>query len=714
MKTTAMTMFDLKRIPSGLSRRNFLKRLGGGVTIAITVGGYATIQGCTTSDASDKENFNAYLRIKEDGRVDCLVGKIEMGQSVYTSLKQLLAEELDVALESVDIILGDTKLCPFDAGTWGSLSIRSFGPDLRAGGAEGRAVLLELASEALKVSKDNLVVSDGIISVKNDKSKKISYAELAKGKQIVKTISKTPPLKKASEFKVLGKSVKRHDATWKVTGEAKFSADIQLPGMLYASIVRPPDHKAKMVSVDTSAAENIPGVLVVNEGGLVAALHKDPEIAGNAKYEIKVKWDYPKSEVNEETVFDHLQKTGTKEKVVEENGKASSNPKEDQIVVEERYLDGYKAHAPIEPHTATAMMEGDELVMWASSQTPFGSKRDIAKELGMPEEKVHLKEIFIGGGFGGKIYNPQAIEAAKLAKITGKPIQLAYTRREEFFYDYYRPAAVVKTKSIVKNSGEIQSWNYDVYYAGARGAHFFYESPNKLVRSLGDADDGEKGHFFKTGAWRAPANNTNTFARESHIETMASQLGMDPLEFRLKNLKNDQMIRTLKLAADKFGWEPIKGPSGKGWGIACGFDAGTWVALIVEVGVDKSTGHVQVKRCVCAQDMGLVVNPHGASIQTEGGITMGLGYALSEDLEFEGGKINSRNFDTYHITTFSMTPKIETYFIDDPEAAPQGGGEPAIICTGGAVANAIYDACGARMIRMPMIPERVLAALAKV
>lgn len=714
MKTTEEIMINSKRIPSGLSRRNFLKRLGGGVTVAFTIGGYAAIQGCTTSETGESELYNAYLRIKEDGRVDCLVGKIEMGQSAYTSLKQLLAEELDVALESVDIIMGDTDLCPYDAGTWGSLSIRSFGPDLRAGGAEGRAVLLEMAAKTLKVSKENLTVSDGIVSVKNDTTLKISYAELVKGKQVLRTISEDTPIKRPSEFKIIGKSVKRHDAESKVTGEAKFSADILLPGMLYASIVRPPDHRAKLVSVDTADANNIPGVLIVNEGGIVAALHKDPEIAQQAQGKINAKWDFAQSDVNDETIFDHLEKTGTKEKIVEENGDTSSSIGDDEITIEERYLDGYKAHATIEPHVATAMMEGDKLVMWASSQTPFGSKRDIAEELDMPEENVHLKEIFLGGGFGGKIYNPQVIETAKLAKITGKPVQLAYTRKEEFFYDYFRPAAVVKAKSIAKQTGEIQLWDCDVYYAGARGSQFFYETPNKKVRTLSDDKTGEKGHFFPTGAWRAPANNTNTFARESHIETMASKIGMDPIEFRLKNLKDEHMIRTLKLAADKFGWKPIKGPSGNGWGVACGFDAGTWVALIVEVDVNKATGHVQVKKCVCAQDMGLVVNPHGAAIQAEGGITMGLGYALSEDIEFEGGKINSRNFDTYHITTFSMTPKIDIFYIDDPEAAPQGGGEPAIVCTGGAVGNAIFDACGARVTRMPMTPERVLAAIRKV
>ncbi len=709
-----MPGFDESRIPSGLNRRSFLKKLGGGVTVAVTLSGASSIlQSCAPEKTGEAGSFNAYLRVKEDGRVDFLVGKIEMGQSVRTSLKQLIAEELDVALESVDIIMGDTALCPFDEGTWGSMSIRINGQEFRAAGAEARAALLQLASKSLKSNVEDLQVSDGVVTLRNDASKSITYAELAKGQKIITTLSEKPALKKASEYKVMGKSVKRQDALIKVTGEAKFSADIQLPGMLYASILRPPDHRAKLINVDTSAAAQIAGVEIVNQDGIVAALHPDPEISANALAEIKAEWDVPSSELNHETIFDHLLKTGTKANVVEEAGTKELVEGEDIVTFESSYFDGYKAHASIETHTATAVMEGDTLVMWASSQTPFGSRRDLAAQLGMPEDKVHLKEIFLGGGFGGKIYNPQVIEAGKIAKITGKPIQLAYTRREEFFQDYFRPAAVMKIASATTNSGEIKNWNYDVFYAGDRGSSFFYETPNKLVRSLEDSDGGEKGLLFNTGAWRAPANNSNTFARESHIEQMAAKIGMDPIEFRLKNLKNEQMIRTLKLAAEKFGWQPIKGPSGKGWGVACGFDAGTWVATIAEVSVDKKTGKVQVLRIVCAQDMGLVVNPHGAAIQAEGGLTMGLGYALTEDIEFEGTAVNSRNFDNYKITTFSMTPKIEFFTIDDPEAAPQGGGEPAIITAGGAVANAIFDACGARMDRMPMTPERVLKALAK-
>jgi CO/xanthine dehydrogenase Mo-binding subunit len=220
---------------------------------------------------------------------------------------------------------------------------------------------------------------------------------------------------------------------------------------------------------------------------------------------------------------------------------------------------------------------------------------------------------------------------------------------------------------------------------------------------------GGRAHPFGTGAWRAPANNTNTFARESQIDIMAAKAGMDPVEFRLKNLKNGQVIRILKAAADRFGWTPAKGPSGRGYGVACGTDSGTWVALMAEVEVDKN-GHVQVKRVVCAQDMGLVVNPQGATLQVEGCVTMGLGYALAEEIRFKGGEILDSNFDTYEITRFSWTPEIETVLIES-DASPQGGGEPAIICMGGVVANAIFDATGARLYQLPMTPERIKEAM---
>jgi nicotinate dehydrogenase subunit B len=359
-------------------------------------------------------------------------------------------------------------------------------------------------------------------------------------------------------------------------------------------------------------------------------------------------------------------------------------------------------------------IEGDKVTVWASTQTPFGAKQEVAKELGIPPENVRVMPPFLGGGFGGKSRNLQVAEAARLAKLSGKPVQVAWTRNEEFFYDSFRPAAVVKIRSGVTDKGGISFWNYEVFFAGDRGAQQFYNVPNHSTISHGGGfGGGPTAHPFATGAWRAPANNTNTFARESQIDIMAAKAGMDPLEFRLQNLTDKKMQRVLKAVAEKFGWKPGKAPSGRGCGIACGIDAGTYVATMAEVEVDKTSGNVKVKRIVCAQDMGLVINPEGAAIQMEGCLTMGLGYALKEHIRFKNGEIFDVNFDTYEIPQFAWLPKIETVIIDNKDADPQGGGEPAIITVGAVVANAIYDAVGARLFQLPLTPERIQEALQK-
>jgi CO/xanthine dehydrogenase Mo-binding subunit len=321
---------------------------------------------------------------------------------------------------------------------------------------------------------------------------------------------------------------------------------------------------------------------------------------------------------------------------------------------------------------------------------------------------------FVGGGFGGKSTNHQAIEAARLAQHTRKPVQVFWSREEEFFYDTFRPAAVVTIRSGLDDSGRLSLWDYNVMFAGRRASEQFYDIQHHRTQVSNSSWVAPPGvHPFATGAWRAPAANTNTFARESQIDIMASMAGVDPLDFRLSHLSDDRMKGVLRAAADRFGWTPGKAPSGRGYGIACGVDADTAVATMAEVDVDEQTGHVQVKRMVCAQDMGLVINPEGASMQIEGCLMMGLGYALSEELHFDGGKIHDVNFGTYQLPQFSWLPEIETVLVDSGDLVPHGGGEPAIITVGAVIANAIFDASGARLFRSPMTPERVLEAVQK-
>jgi CO/xanthine dehydrogenase Mo-binding subunit len=303
------------------------------------------------------------------------------------------------------------------------------------------------------------------------------------------------------------------------------------------------------------------------------------------------------------------------------------------------------------------------------------------------------------------------VEAARLAKVTGRPVLLTWSRKEEFFYDTFRPAAVVKIRSGVDGANQITSWSYDVYFAGPRGAEQIYAMPHHRELSHGHYTGIPGAHPFSTGPWRAPGANFNAFARESHIDTMAFKVGLDPLEFRLKNVNDKRMLRVLSMVAERFGWRRGTAPSGRGFGMACAVDAGAYVAAMGEVDVDKATGRVQVKRMVCVQDMGVIINPEGATTQMEGSLMMGLGQALTEEIHFKGGQILETNFDTYEIPRFSWLPKIETVLVENPEVPPQGGGEPPIVIVAALIGNAIFDKTGARLFELPMTSDRVKEAL---
>jgi len=333
----------------------------------------------------------------------------------------------------------------------------------------------------------------------------------------------------------------------------------------------------------------------------------------------------------------------------------------------------------------------------------------------VPAENVRVITPFVGGGFGGKTHNGQIVEAARLSKLAGKPVQVAWTRAEEFLFDNYRPASIIKIKSGLDDQNRIVYWHFENFYAGERSSQMYYDVPNYQTVMRGGWGRGGSGtHPFGVGAWRGPGSNTNIYARESHIDVMASLAGADPLEFRLKNLGNDKrMQRVLNAAAEKFGWKSAKSPSSRGHGIACLDYLGTYVALCAHVEVDKKTGKIQAKRIVVAQDTGTIINPQGITIQIEGCVAMGLGYCLTEEIHFKGGKILDTNFDTYEFSRFSLVPKIEVMLVANPNLAPQGCGEPAITGMGAVMANAVYDAIGVRFFELPMTPDRVKAKLSE-
>jgi nicotinate dehydrogenase subunit B len=699
-----------------MDRREFVRRLGGGIVVLVNLGPIvkSNSRAPLQFQRGYPDDINAYLHIASDGKVTLFSGKIEMGQGVMTSLTQMAAEDLGVSLDMMEIVMGDTDTCPWDMGTFGSLTTRMFGPAVRAAAAKARLVLTDLAAQRLGMPRDSLAVENGVVYVKGDRSRSMSYGDLAMGQEITHTVDEEAVLHAAEEFTSMGRSQIRLDGIEKVTGAAEYAGDIRRPGMLYARIVRPPAHGATMRQVDTSAAEAMSGVTVVNEDGMVAVLGPDPETAEKALKAVKADFDVPTPKVDTESIFDHLVEAAPAPNTPEEAGDLDTGRVESTQTFSATYYNSYVAHAPMEPHTAVAEVVDGKATVWSSTQAPFSQQSTIARVIGFNESDVRVITPYVGGGFGGKVPGQQAVEAAKLAKIVGKPVQVAWTRAEEFFYDTFRPAAVLKIESGINADGKVTLWDYHVYGAGTRGSDVFYDIPHHRVRVYGEwRGDDEGYHPFAVGAWRAPAANSNRFAAEQQIDMMAAAVGMDALEFRLKNTKDERMLSVLRDVSAAYGWESRVPPrtDGRGRGLACGIDAGTYVALIADVTVDSNTGAVKVERVVCAQDMGVVVNPYGSRMQMEGCIAMGLGYVFSEEIRFQGGKILDANFGTYEMARFSQMPEIETVFVSNDDLAPQGGGEPAIINMGAVVANAIFDATGARVFHLPMTPEQVLEAI---
>jgi CO/xanthine dehydrogenase Mo-binding subunit len=683
-------------------------------------------------------DFNAYIKIGPDGRVGCFVGKVEMGQGIMTSLAMMVADELDVHPDRVEMVMGDTDLCPWDIGTWGSLTTWQLGPSLRAAAAEARAVLLQMAAERLGVPADKLRVQDGVVFVEGNSSRKVSYGGLVDGRRIERHL-KDVKVKSLSEFTVMGKSAPRKDARAKVAGVAKFAADIALPGTLHACLVRPPFVGARCVSVDTSEAEKIPGVKVIRLGdmlaathpnpdadhpgispdeqgrGIVAVLHARPDIARAAVGKVKAQWAPSPWAVDDQTIFDHLVKTAPAAKQVTAKGSIPAGEAETALPLETTYLNSYVSHAPIEPHSAIAQWENGKVTVWASVQAPFIVKGQVVQALGLTPKNVRIITPYVGGAFGGKSGGPQAVEAARLAQVAGCPVSVTWNRAEEFLLDTYRPAAVVKVRSGIDKKGRITFWDFHVYCAGDREVETFYDIPHQRIRASGGWTAFPAGlHPFGIGPWRGPSAFTNVFARESHIDTLATMAGEDPLEFRLKHITEARPAAVLNAVAKQFGWKPKPAPSGRGVGIACFNMRNSIVAAMAEVAVDKKTGQVKVKRVAMALDVGPIVNPKGVREQMEGAITMGLGSALTEEIHFQAGTIKDWNFDTYLLPRYSWLPEIETVLVPSPNIPSQGVGEPPVSVMGAVIANAIHDAVGIRLLQLPMTPDRIKKALAAV
>lgn len=650
----------------------------------------------------------AWLHISEDGTVTGYTGKVDVGQGSRTSLAQVIAEELRLPLESVRLVMGDTGVTPFDMGTFGSQTTPVMAPRLRKAAARARRALLELAAQRWSADPVELEVRDGRI-IRPESGEALDFASLAAGRKLLVLVSDDEPveLTPPERWKVAGSAVQKAEAVAMVTGSYRYTTDLRRPGMLWGKVLRPPAFHATVVSVDTRAAEAIPGVTVVRDGDFVGVAAADEHTAERAIAAIKAEWAVP-PQPSERELFDYL-RTHLATPVEGERRRAAVQSYaigslEDGLAAADlrlaaTYTVAYVAHAPLETRAALAEWEGGRLTVWTGTQRPFGVQAELAAAFQLPLERVRVIVPDTGSGYGGKHTGDAAIEAARLARVAGRPVKVVWTREEEFTWAYFRPAGVIDVRSGARRDGTVTAWEFHTYNAGPAAIRPAYAFPNQRIEFHPSQP------LLRQGSYRALAATANHFARESHMDELAHALGLDPLELRLRNLQDERLRAVLLAATERFSWDRRERGQGRGYGLACGFEKGSYVTTCAEVAVDLQSGAVRVLRVVEAFECGAILNPDNLRNQVEGAIVMGLGGALFEAIHFENGRILNPRFSQYRVPRFSDVPTIESVLLDRRDLPSAGAGETPIVGIAPAIANAIFDATGVRLRALPLVPD---------
>ena len=692
-----------------LDSRDFFKFLGAGLLV-VSVLGHAEAQesggGRSRGDSLPKE-INAWLHIGDDGKVTVYTGKVEMGQNIRTSLTQAVAEELHVPIHQIELVMGDTQLTPFDMGTFGSRTTPTMNLQLRKVAASARDLLIGLAAAQWHADPDHLIAADAKVTDPQSK-RSVDYAALLKGQQLTQAIPAEDPLIPAANWQVAGRSVHKVDGRDFVTGKHRYPSDQKLPDMLHGKVLRPPSFGATLLSVDTQKAEQM-GAVVVRDGNFVGVAAPTAALASSAVAAIQAEWK-SEPQPSSKDLFDYLRSDATQGKDPSGDGDSFEVGSVDKALagsdhrLQQTYTVSYIAHVPLEPRAALAKWDGDRLTVWTGTQRPFGVRGQLAEAFRIPEEKVRVLMPDTGSGYGGKHTGETAIEAARLARAAKRPVKVVWTREEEFTWAYFRPAGVIDVKSGVLADGTITAWEFHNYNSGSAGIRTYYEIPNQRIIFH------ETKSPLRQGSYRALAATANHFARESHMDELARALKLDPLEFRLRNLKNERLRAVFQAGARQFGWGASKSSPGQGFGMGGGYEKLGNIATFAEVNVDRKSGEVRVVRVVSAFECGAIVNPDNLRNQIEGSNIQGLGGALFEAIEFENGRILNGKLSRYRVPRFSDVPVLDTVLLDRKDLPSVGAGECPMIGVAPAIANAIFDATGQRLRSLPMVPNGLKAS----
>lgn len=688
--------FESSRYVFEVDRRDFIRLVGGGLIVLTAIPRAAASQesgrGGQGREAAD---LGAWLHVDERGKVTAYTGKVEIGQNIRTSLAQAVADELRVPMESVSLVMADTDLTPFDAGTFGSQTTPRMSRQLSRAAATAREMLIDRAAARWQADRASLAVRDGRIVARDGRS--VSYGELTAGQKLTGVVAAEPPVTPAAQWTIRGKPVKKVNGRAFVTGEHQFTPDLVRPGMLYGRIVRPPSIGATLVSVDDSRARAMAGVTVVRDREFIGVAAPDDRTAQRAAAAVVAQWQAREGQPSSETLYEHLKKVpasgGGRGGAPTTSGDVARAIAEASRTFEASYRIPYIAHVPLEPRAAVAEWTrprpeetaagsgeaGGKLTVWTGTQRPFGVKSELVSAFKLRDDQVRVIVPDMGSGYGGKHSGEVAVEAARLARAAGRPVKLVWTRAEEFMWAYARPAGVIDIKAAVDASGRLTAWQFDNWNSGNAGIRSPYDVPNQHV-AFHPSDSP-----LRQGSYRGLAATANHYAREMHIDEIARGLGIDAVEFRLRHLKDERLRAVLTAAAEKSGW-PRPSVPGRALGIACGTEKGSYVATAAEL--SRTADGFRIERLVVTFECGGIVNPDGVHNQVEGSIVQGLGGALFEAIEFRDGKVVNASLSQYRVPRFKDVPPIEIVLLDRKDLPSAGAGETPIVCVAPAIGSA--------------------------
>jgi nicotinate dehydrogenase subunit B len=757
--------------PAHFSRRSILKSAGAlVVSIGMPVGldtvlavNKAYAQGAKPPLTPDQ--LSSYIAVNSDGTIDAYFGKMDMGQGLFTAIGQIVAEELDAPFNRVHVIMGDTATSVDQGGASGSTGIQDGGKQMRAAAAEARRVLVEMAAQKFGVEPERLIVVDGIVRMRetsDDTTNSVSYADLIGGKYFNVQLQWNKRLgnalyapgkaipKKPADYKIVGKPLPREDIAPIVYCKEDFVTDVKIPGMLHARMVRPPIAGATPVSVDESSVRNIPGVQIVHEKGILAVVAPKEWDAIKAADALKVQWSDQKPPFpSQADIYNHIRNGNVvKREEDKPTGDVDAAFKTAANVIEAEYEWPFQSHSSMGPACAVVDIQGDRLTVYTGSQKPHRVRNGVASVLNIPAERIRSIWKRGPGSYGRNDAGDAAADAGFLAMKLGKAVRVQYTRQQGTAWDPKGPASIHKARAAIDANGQVIAYDFlskgfsrlDVdsgesnaaatlagqflgvdlkSEAAFRTPEESYEFPNKRMAWETIPPLLDRASPLRTSHLRDPVGPQIHFASESFMDEIAAAIGVDPVELRLRHVKNPRDIAVIKAAAEKAGWQPRPSPrrdqTGSkvtGRGIAYAQRSGTHVAVVAEVEVDRESGKIWARKFTVAHDCGLIINPDGLTKTIEGNIVQGLSRMIFEEVKFDDKSVTSIDWVTYPILDIADTPEtVDVVLINRPDVPSSGAGEPSMRPTAAAVANAVFDATGVRIRRVPFSPDRVKAAM---